>query len=70
MRMFFDHRLLAAVLSPAGFGTVDGVLEARLATVESELESEVAQEVREDYAEIAPAPTAAATTPKPSGAPD
>jgi hypothetical protein len=29
------------------------VLEARLATVESELESEVAQEVREDYAEIA-----------------
>ncbi len=52
--------LLAAVLSLAGCGTVDQavcedvrVLENRLATVEGELEPEVAQEVRDDHAEIA-----------------
>ena len=48
------------MLSLAGCGTVDKaacddvrVLEAQLATVEGELEPEVAREVRDDYAEIA-----------------
>lgn len=52
--------IAAAVLSLAGCGTVDQavcddvrVLERQLTTVEGELEPEVAQEVRDDYAEIA-----------------
>ena len=47
-------------LSLAGCGTVDqavcddvGVLEQQLAGVEGELQPEVAQEARDDYAEIA-----------------
>ena len=50
----------AALLSIAGCGTVDQavcddvrVLEARLTEVEGQLQAEVAQEVRDDYAEIA-----------------
>ena len=50
----------AAILSLAGCGTVDQavcddvrVLEQQLAGVEGELQPEVAQEVRDDYAEIA-----------------
>ena len=59
-KKFFAAGLLADVLSLAGCGTVDKaacddvrVLEAQLATVEGELEPEVAREVRDDYAEIA-----------------
>jgi hypothetical protein len=58
---FFAAGLLdAAVLSLAGCGSVDQavcddvkILEAQYATVEGELQPEVAREVRDDYAEIA-----------------
>ncbi len=52
--------LAAAALSLAGCGTVDQavcddvrLLEQQLAGVEGEIQPEVAQEVRDDYAEIA-----------------
>jgi len=60
-KSFAAGALDAAILSLAGCcGTEDQavcddvrMLEAQLATVESELEPEVAQELRDDYAEIA-----------------
>jgi hypothetical protein len=58
---FFAAGLLdAAVPSLAGCGSVDQavsdgvkILEAQFATVEGELQPEVAREVRDDYTEIA-----------------